>query len=732
MAKSSPAFGEADLSNCEREQIHLAGSIQPHGVLLRLEEPSLTIVQASVNARDVLSTSDLVGRPLSTLQGDIEEKIRPYLNGSLDTLPIAVRCHVGEDHQAVDGLLHRPSSGGLIIELERAGPTVDLSNDVEAALKKLVAAPSLRRLADDTAAALKALTGYDRVMVYRFDEEGHGEVYAEVREPHLEAFLGNRYPASDIPQMARRLYERNRVRVLVDVDYQPVAIRPSCGVDCDEQLDMSLCFLRSMSPLHIQYLKNMGVGATLVISLMVGGRLWGLIACHHYAPRFVHYEMRSVCEVLAEAIGVRIAALESVQKNQIELSIRRLEQRVIEIIAQEGDWRTALFDSSNLLLTPLSATGAAMMFEGQIMTTGDVPGTQDIREIGTWLDRQPRAAVTATKSLGQDNGAFAHLKTVAAGVIATPLSRSAGDYLVWFRPERVQTITWGGNPFKPVVVGNDPADLSPRRSFSQWHQQVEGTSDSWTEADQAAARLIGDAIADFALQFRSVRMLIAKAQLEQVSEEVKLAEQPLMITDRDGRIILTNGAVDQLLGHKAPITSIDQLPALFEAEEKFKAGLEELRDGRTSWREEIIVREGALEGRSFILRIDAVHATPNGSSLMGFVLLFGDLTEQKSAEHARRHFQEDVIARHRVPLAPLNSKDDLLYRNILTSVIGNAQLAALEIADSMDITSMPDMLESITSSVNRTAGLLEHLIVHASNGDGNNTDNRKLEINEKI
>jgi light-regulated signal transduction histidine kinase (bacteriophytochrome) len=718
MPASLPAFGEADLSNCEREQIHLAGSIQPHGVLLRLDEPSLAVVQASANAREIFSDADLIGRSLGSIEGDIEEKIRPYLNEALDVIPVAVRCHIGKDRIAFDGLLHRPPSGGLIVELERAGPLVDLSKDVEEALHKLVAAPSLRRLADDTVAILKTLTGYDRVMVYRFDEEGHGEVYAEMREPHLEAFIGNRYPASDIPQIARQLYERNRIRVLVDVDYDPVPIRPACGPEDDQKLDMSLCFLRSMSPLHIQYLKNMGVGATLVISLMAGGRLWGLIACHHYAPRFVHYELRSVCEVLAEAIGVRIAALESVQRNQIELSIRRLEQRVIEIIAQEGDWRAALFDSSNLLLTPLSATGAAMVFEGQIMTTGDVPGTHDIREISSWLDRRPRAPVIATKSLGQDHPDFEHLKRVAAGVIATPLSRSAGDYLIWFRPERIQTITWGGNPFKPVEIGNDPADLSPRRSFSQWHQQVEGTSDSWTEADLAAARLVGDAIADFALQFRSVRMLIAKTQLEQVSTEVAHAEQPLLILDRKGQAILTNAAFDQLLGRDTPLTTMEELPRRFEPTDQLQTCIEGLRQGRTSWQGEVRLNDVGVESRTFLLRIEAVHAAPDSNSLMGYVLLFGDLTEQRLAERARRDFQEEVIAHHRMPPAPLNSKDDLLYRNILTSVIGNAQLAALEVADSMDVTRMPQMLESISQSVDRTAGLLEHLIVHAAKGNG--------------
>jgi PAS domain-containing protein len=357
-----------------------------------------------------------------------------------------------------------------------------------------------------------------------------------------------------------------------------------------------------------------------------------------------------------------------------------------------------------------------MMFEGRIMTKGEVPGTHDIRALGAWLDRQPRAPVIATKCLGEDHAEFARLKAVAAGLIATPLSRSAGDYLIWFRPERVQTITWGGNPFKPVVVGNDPSDLSPRRSFAQWRQQVEGTSDAWSEADQAAARLIGDAIADFALQFRSVRMLIARTQLEQVSHAVRRAEQPLMIADRDGRTILTNAALDRLLGGDRSVGTIDRLPFHVEPRQELEAALGALRQGRSSWKGEVMLRDDAGQRRAFLLRIDAVHATPDRDGLMGYVLIFGDLTEQKSAEKARRHFQEEVITRHRVPPAPLDSKDDLLYRNILTSVIGNAQLAALEVADSMDVTHMSDMLDSIAASVNRTADLLEKLIVHAARG----------------
>ena len=227
-------------------------------------------------------------------------------------------------------------------------------------------------------------------MVYRFDDEGHGEVFSERRNPELEAFLGNRYPATDIPQMARRLYERTRVRVLVDVNYDPVPLEPRLSPITGQDLDMSLCFLRSMSPIHLQYLKNMGVGATLVVSLVVGGKLWGLVACHHYEPRFIHFEQRAVCELLAEAIATRIAALESFAQSQSEIFVQRLEQRMIEAVSREGDWRAAIFDSSQSILQPLGASGGALIYEGQIVSTGEVPGTQEIREIGAWLDTPAR------------------------------------------------------------------------------------------------------------------------------------------------------------------------------------------------------------------------------------------------------------------------------------------------------------------------------------------------------
>jgi two-component system, chemotaxis family, sensor kinase Cph1 len=427
-AAAPPAFGQADLSNCEREQIHLAGSIQPHGALLLLREPELVVVQASANAPAMLGGA-VLGRPLVELGGDVAARIAPLLAQQLDAIPAAVRCTAGNPAMPFDGLVHRPAGGGVILELERPGPAPDLSRRVEQALQAILSTYSPRMLCEEATRIFRDLAGYDRVMVYRFDEDGHGEVVAEQRRPDLEPYLGNRYPASDIPQIARRLYMRNRVRVLVDIGYVPVPLEPRLSPLTGSDLDMSLCSLRSISPMHVQYLQNMGVGATLVASLMVGGRLWGLVSCHHYAPKTVPFPIRAACELLAEAIGTRIAALESFVQAQAELAVRRLEQRMIEAIGREGDWRGALFDQPQTLLQPLNANGAVLLFEGQVLSAGEVPGTAELRDLGAWLDTQPRGPgegpggtrIIARTALGTEEPRFAALAPGAAGLLATPV-----------------------------------------------------------------------------------------------------------------------------------------------------------------------------------------------------------------------------------------------------------------------------------------------------------------------
>ena len=647
--------------------------------------------------------------------------MRPHLADALDDVPAAVRYRPARGRAAFDVLLHRPASGGLALELERAGPPVDLSRHLEQAFQSILISASHRALCDEAARLFRELTGYDRVMVYRFDDDGHGEVLSEHRRPELESFLGNRYPASDIPQIARQLYRRNRVRVLVDIEYQPVPVAAAAGPFARESLDMSLCFLRSVSPIHVQYLRNMGVRATLVVSLLVNGRLWGLVSCHHYEPRFVHFEVRAVCELLAEAVATRIAALDSFVEGQAEMAVRRLEQRMVEAISREGDWRNALFDTSQALLQPLAASGAALLYDGQVLTVGEVPGTPQIRALGDWLDRQPRDGVIATSSLEHDAPDFHPLTPVASGVAAAPVSRSPGEYLIWFRPERVRTVTWGGNPFKPVLTGDSPTDLSPRRSFAQWHQLVEGTSEPWSRADLTAARLIGETVTDVVLQFRAVRVLIAQDHLEQVSRQVRQSEQPVIVADAEGRILLTNDPVHRVLpGARGQMQHLDALLPFFADPVEVRRRLWDLVRHKRTWRGEVQLETESGVNRPMLVRADPVFSSPD--RVLGFVLLFTDLTERKAADIARRQFQDSIIGGHRDIVGRLDSRADLMFQNLRASMVENAQLAGLEITDGADPARMPSMLAGVQASVNRATEVLARLIWHASLTGGSDSE----------
>lgn len=714
-SSSQPSFGDADLSNCEREQIHLAGSVQPHGALLLLDDGGRQVVQASSNARAFLGLdADPVGRPLSSLPGTIADRIAAQLDAPMHRRAVAVRGTVGSPPTVVDALLHRPPDAGIVVELEKGGPAIRLRDEVEAASRRILGAGSLQALADATAGLVERITGYDRVMVYRFDDLGHGEVFSERRKDGMEPFLGNRYPASDIPQIARRLYLENRIRLLVDVDYVPQALTPRLNPLTGRELDMSLCSLRSMSPIHLQYLRNMGVKATLVVSLVVGGELWGLIACHHDSPRFLPFESRALCEIVGELVATRVAALNSVVQTQTELIVRRLEGRMVEAIARDGDWRTAIFADPRAILETVAASGAALVQDGEVRTIGDGPSGSTIRDLVARLDAQPGRPVFASADLGRDLPEFAFVVRDAAGVLAVPLAADPGQWLLWFRAERVKTVTWGGDPNKPVVVGVDPRQLSPRLSFAQWHQVVEGTSDPWTLADRNTAKLVGRTIADVAGHFRSVRMLIAHDQLATIAEEMRRSQRPVVVADGGGRILLTNEAFAALLQPWQPTPQrLEDLPRLFAEPMMVARQIEDLQRLGKPCRGEVVLAEARGREAALAFRAEPVFASMDRT--LGFIVHFDPLADRQAAEAARLRFQDAMIDR-RLPRGDLGG-GGADYQDVLAGVVENAQLAALEITYGLDAEGMGRMLEGVRASVARTADLLEHLIWHGSGVD---------------
>ena len=716
---TSPAFGQADLTNCERELIHLAGSVQPHGLLLALREPELRIIQASANVQSLLGlhVESLLKQLVAELGGDIEARISDACARHADlTEPAPLRCRVQVDGQArnFEGTLHRVNGNVLLVEIEPVGAahvqaeTVDISGPqlrerLGAAVQRFSAASAIGTLADGVVRCLREMLGYDRVMVYKFDPDGHGKIIAEARDPRLESLLGHHYPASDIPQRARELYLRTRLRVLVDVHYEPSPLVPRQLPESGEELDMSMCQLRSMSPLHLQYLKNMGVTATLVVSLVREGRLWGLIACHHYAPRNLRFAVRAAADLLAEVTSTRIAAIENYAHAQVAIQVRRLEQRLVEATSTEGDWRLALFRNARTVLQPLEATGAALFHEGELLTAGEAPSTAELRALLQWVDAQPFDGLFSCSSVSRANPMLDSLTPTASGVLAVKLSASKPDYLMWFRKEQLLTVTWAGDPTKPVVATN-PLELSPRNSFAAWSEIVRGTALPWSSSELALGRAFGASLVDIIVQINAVRLLIAEHQLAQIRATVGSSSQPVVIGDASGRALSANDAFAALLGHAVP-APLEDLPGLFTQPELVVRVLASLAQERQPWRGELELLLGAGKTRRVAVRAEVVP-TRNGS-VLGFFLIFVDLTDTQRAAEARRHLEHSLT--QAVDEAPDPGTHETTSTDapgdVMGAILANASLAAMDIADGSSAPSVAPLLKELEASTLRAAQL---------------------------
>ncbi len=706
-----PDFGRADLTNCERELIHLAGSVQPHGALLVLRETDLTVVQASHNAAPLLGSEPerLLGRTLAAFGGDIAERVA-HLRATADLAePVALQCSVTDatrTRRGFEGALHRHAGGGLVLELEPSDHpapgipaatelgSAPLSAALSSAVQRFGAAPTVGLLADAVVQVFRELTGYDRVMVYKFDPDGHGQVIAEARDPRLESLLGHHYPATDIPQRARELYLRNRVRMLVNVDDVQSTLEPALLPETKAPLDMSLCGLRSMSPIHLQYLRNMGVTATLTASLVRDGRLWGLVAAHHYAPRYLRYALRAAADLLAEVASTRIAAIENYAHAQVALMVRRLELRLVEATSTEGDWRLALFRNPRTLLQPLEATGAALFHDGELLTSGEVPSTPELRALADWVRAQPLSDEPfACATVGQTQPSLASLTPTASGVLAARLSTDGADWLMWFRKEQLQSITWAGDPTKPMV-NNNPLELSPRRSFAAWSEMVRGTAVPWSSTELALARAIGAALVDIIVQVQAVRLLIAEDQLAQIRASVAGSREAVFVADTGARLLFANATTASLLGD-VPAAG-RPVADLFVQSVLLRQAFDQLRAAPQSWRRDLdLVRADGAAPTPVAVRAEIVHGRDRRP--LGWIVTLQDLRETRRTDAARQQLESSLRqAAHQ----PQREADE-----VISAILTNASLAAMDIADARGGPPVAPLLQELEASTRRAAAL---------------------------
>jgi chemotaxis family two-component system sensor kinase Cph1 len=516
-----------DLTNCEQEPIHIPGRIQSHGFLIGTDQKYI-ITYCSDNVSKFLAAEPvtLLGKSLAHLDKFIKKadskdlliqlvKLSRTVKGFEPFNPYPVR---------IGGVLFNviiSISGDkflLDFEPEISSLNSDIQRILGSSLSEMVADTNLSRLLANAAEQIKKIIGYDRVMIYKFHEDGHGEVVSEASEPGLEPFFGLHYPASDIPRQARELYKVNLTRLIADVSTESAALLSLSN--SGEPLDLTNSGLRAVSPIHIQYLKNMGVASSFSISILHQNELWGLVACHNYTPRFINYKEREAAkligQVLSSALSFRVLEEMKNKSGKYSAAVDALNKQLL----RDNNIVDALLSHETNLNDAVEATGAVLIFENKYYLLGKTPPESFLKEVKIWLDGQVGQQVFQTSQFSAEFPAALKYADIASGLLACRLSKDINEYMLWFRPEVITTIKWAGDPNKPVEPSRDGTlAISPRKSFDTWLQTVEHTAEPWRNHDLNSALQLKEEIS-FAISRKASELRLLNERLKVAYDEL--------------------------------------------------------------------------------------------------------------------------------------------------------------------------------------------------------------------
>jgi light-regulated signal transduction histidine kinase (bacteriophytochrome) len=521
-----------DLSNCDREQVQFCGAIQPHGALVAVEEVAWTILHISGNSESMLGRApeELLGGPLERLFGvaQVEQLRRAMAAQRTLTCPpvrlMVVRLAGGAEEMHL--FAHRNDDGVLILEFEAVSEegsvsSQDFHSEVRTSIAELQRTESVQSFFDLAVMRIRQFTGYDRVLAYKFSPDGSGWVVAEDREEGLESYLGLHYPASDIPEPARRLFSKKWVSHLPSVKYAPVPLVPrQMG---EQTLDLSYALMRSVSVMYSGYLHNMGVQSTMVLTLLRNGKLWGLISCmHHRAAKYVPYYTRVTAEVLAHLMSLTMASKEDLEDRESIGRMQGLNTTLREYMLRELDFQEGLLRHQPNLLSYFGSTGVVVFMDGQTRKLGVTPKDREVEELCAWLQEimdQDQFSTDRLATLFPPASAFAR---EAAGLLALRLFAHEPHFILWFRPEVERTVHWAGDPRKPVAISrvNGEDRLMPRTSFALWKDSVRGSCNPWRESELAAAADLRRAIVDVILRKKAIELASSSDQLTRKNVEL--------------------------------------------------------------------------------------------------------------------------------------------------------------------------------------------------------------------
>lgn len=527
---SSSTVAPVDLTTCDREPIHLPNSIQPSGVLLALNQ-DLKVVFASANLRQhfQIDAADSIGNPLAAAIGSeygsrLERDLASVNLGAttvyLQTISAPL---VDGPYYAYHALAHRSRDRFTILELEGADAQESvLFKDLYPLVTKFVSQlQGLRDPHDLTVLAaeeVRRVTDFDRVLVYRFDKDWHGTVVAESRNDRLPSYLDHRFPASDIPQQARELYRLNRLRIIADAEYTPVPLISKPNGNHSAHLDLTYSVLRSVSPIHLEYMRNMGTMSSMSISILRNGQLWGLISCHHHVPKRVPYDVRVACDFLGQVLSVQLEAAEYSSEYAERIRLKTIETALLAEMSAHDNFVDGLVAAGNDLLRFAEASGAAVIARDECRLIGRTPNTDQVKAICEWYANESDGEIMNTECLSEVFPPAKAFEDVASGVLAIRISKLYRSYLLWFRPEVIRTVKWGGEPHK---VGGDPAlRLHPRKSFETWKETLRGESLPWRRSQIEAAVDLRNTVVGIVLR-KAEELAEISGELERANRELE-------------------------------------------------------------------------------------------------------------------------------------------------------------------------------------------------------------------
>lgn len=509
--------GEVNLDNCAQEPIHIIGKSQAYGVLLSCDPASMTVIQAGENTSSLFgfSVDEVIGKELSFLIGkeELEE-----LNFEQEQVPYEVNVN-GRKF-----LLHFHISGpNLILDFEPRWEVDEVflfQKQLSGILNRFQEARSLEELSTQVTELTRKMFGYDRVMVYRFDEEWNGEVIAESKNEEMESWLGLHYPSTDIPEQSRDLFLKHRVRMISNVDYVPVPIKPELSPLTNEPLDISRSALRAVSPIHIEYLQNMGVGASLSAAIVVKGKLWGLIACHHNKEKYLDFYQRESCRFLAQMFSTEITLHETsslLTRSEVTESLRR--QLVVQM-NYHSDIITALNRDTVKFVDLVECDGGAVFHLNKWELNGETPSIEQLDNLLENFIKNQSRSIFLTRNLSALFPEAVAFKDKASGLLSLKISED--KFILWFKPEIVHIVTWGGNPEKKAFYNEAEQRISPRKSFEKWSEKLTGFSEPWHELDRNMARALRENISHVLLARQRKEIEALNEKLVEANKELEL------------------------------------------------------------------------------------------------------------------------------------------------------------------------------------------------------------------